>query len=215
MLASREDGEPRNIQLIIETHSEHFLNRLQRRIADLAEEDAMDVREKKIAGLTDESDVVLDVERELEIVAPVAARIAVGREDGVVEENTEPVEVGAEAIEDDNVGRDNEEISRERGIALVEAVEETPRDEERKNLGFAGAGREFEHVARPVLGEHAARHGTGGVKADQVVFVAGTADLVEPDDRLDGLALSEVVAKRRKRVIGVFDQVLCLKPVAK
>ena len=104
---------------------------LQRRIADLAEEDAMDVGEKDITCLTNETDVVLDVEGELEIVAPVATRIAVGREDGVVEENTEPVEVGAEAIEDDNVGRDNEEISRERGIALVEAVEETPRDEER------------------------------------------------------------------------------------
>ena len=34
VLASRENGEPRNIQLIIETHSEHFLNRLQRRIAE-------------------------------------------------------------------------------------------------------------------------------------------------------------------------------------
>lgn len=31
---SREDGEDRNIQLIIETHSEHFLRRLQRRIAE-------------------------------------------------------------------------------------------------------------------------------------------------------------------------------------
>lgn len=31
-----EDGRPRNVQLIIETHSEHFLNRLQRRIAEAA-----------------------------------------------------------------------------------------------------------------------------------------------------------------------------------
>lgn len=31
---SKENGENRNIQLIIETHSEHFLRRLQRRIAD-------------------------------------------------------------------------------------------------------------------------------------------------------------------------------------
>jgi predicted ATPase len=31
---AREGGEPRNIQLIIETHSEHFLRRLQRRIAE-------------------------------------------------------------------------------------------------------------------------------------------------------------------------------------
>jgi predicted ATPase len=31
-----EHGRPRNVQLIIETHSEHFLNRLQRRIAEEA-----------------------------------------------------------------------------------------------------------------------------------------------------------------------------------
>ena len=34
MIQSREDGEKRNIQLIIESHSEHFLGRLQRRIAE-------------------------------------------------------------------------------------------------------------------------------------------------------------------------------------
>ena len=34
VLMSREDGEERKIQLIIETHSEHFLHRLQRRIAE-------------------------------------------------------------------------------------------------------------------------------------------------------------------------------------
>jgi len=34
VINSREDGKARNIQLIIETHSEHFLRRLQRRIAE-------------------------------------------------------------------------------------------------------------------------------------------------------------------------------------
>lgn len=34
VLNSREDGRKRNIQLIIETHSEHFLRRLQRRVAE-------------------------------------------------------------------------------------------------------------------------------------------------------------------------------------
>jgi predicted ATPase len=29
-----EKGKPRNVQLIVESHSEHFLNRLQRRIAE-------------------------------------------------------------------------------------------------------------------------------------------------------------------------------------
>lgn len=33
-IRSRQDGSPRNVQLIIESHSEHFLNRLQRRIAE-------------------------------------------------------------------------------------------------------------------------------------------------------------------------------------
>ncbi len=34
VIQSREDGEKRNIQLIVESHSEHFLGRLQRRIAE-------------------------------------------------------------------------------------------------------------------------------------------------------------------------------------
>jgi AAA15 family ATPase/GTPase len=34
VINSCENGKPRNIQLIIETHSEHFLRRLQRRIAE-------------------------------------------------------------------------------------------------------------------------------------------------------------------------------------
>ncbi len=38
VLMSREDGKERNIQLIVETHSEHFLNRLQRRIAEASQE---------------------------------------------------------------------------------------------------------------------------------------------------------------------------------
>lgn len=36
VINSRENGEDRNIQLVIETHSEHFLRRLQRRIAESA-----------------------------------------------------------------------------------------------------------------------------------------------------------------------------------
>ena len=31
---ARENGSPRNVQLIVESHSEHFLNRLQRRVAE-------------------------------------------------------------------------------------------------------------------------------------------------------------------------------------
>ncbi|MEI6388752.1 MAG: DUF3696 domain-containing protein, partial [Spirochaetota bacterium] len=35
-IQAREGGNPRNVQLIIESHSEHFLNRIQRRIAEQA-----------------------------------------------------------------------------------------------------------------------------------------------------------------------------------
>ncbi len=38
VLNSREAGQPRRVQLIIETHSEHFLNRLQRLIAEASPE---------------------------------------------------------------------------------------------------------------------------------------------------------------------------------
>lgn len=93
-------------------------------------------------------------------------------------------------------------------------MEETPHDEERKDLGLASAGREFEDVARPVLVEHAAGHGPGGVETEQIVFVAGAADLVQPDNGLNGFALSEVVAEGGERVIGVLDQMLGVEPVA-
>lgn len=33
-IRAREDGKERNVQLIVESHSEHFLNRLQRRVAE-------------------------------------------------------------------------------------------------------------------------------------------------------------------------------------
>lgn len=33
-IQAREDGSPRNVQLVIESHSEHFLTRLQRRVAE-------------------------------------------------------------------------------------------------------------------------------------------------------------------------------------
>lgn len=40
-LNSRHEGQSRNLQLIIETHSEHFLNRLQRRIAEASPDHAI------------------------------------------------------------------------------------------------------------------------------------------------------------------------------
>lgn len=52
---SREDGNPRAVQLIVESHSEHFLNRLQRRIAEgvLAPEDVAIYFCKRAGGATE------------------------------------------------------------------------------------------------------------------------------------------------------------------
>lgn len=47
----------------------------------------------------------------LEIVAPIAGGMAVVGEHGIVEEDAETVEIGAEAVEDDDIGRDEEEIA--------------------------------------------------------------------------------------------------------
>ena len=105
------------------------------------------------------------------------------------------VEVGAQAVEHDDVRRDDQEVARKRGVRFVELVEEAPRDEQRQDLGFAGAGGHLQYVARPVFVEHAGGHRAGGVEAEQVELVAGAADVVEPDDRLHGFALGKVVAE--------------------
>ena len=51
--------------------------------------------------------------RDLEVVAPVAAVVTVVGKDRIVEEDPQAVEVGAQPVEDDDVGRDDEEVARE------------------------------------------------------------------------------------------------------
>ena len=81
------------------------------------------------------------------------------------------------------------------GVRLVEFVKEAPGDEQREHFGFSGAGRHLHHVARPVLVEHVAGHGAGGIETQQIELVAGAPHVIEPDDRLDRFALGEVVAE--------------------
>ncbi len=66
----------------------------------------MDVGQEDIPGLADDAHVVLDVEGELEVIAPVPALVAVVRQDGVIEEDLQPVEIGPQAVEHDDVRRD-------------------------------------------------------------------------------------------------------------
>lgn len=50
---ARENGKPRNCQVIVETHSEHFLHRLMRRVA----EEAIDVRDLAVYFIETSGDV--------------------------------------------------------------------------------------------------------------------------------------------------------------
>ena len=50
----------------------------ERRVGHVTEKDAMDVRQEDVARLSNDSDVVLDVERDLKIVAPIASVVTVG-----------------------------------------------------------------------------------------------------------------------------------------
>ena len=72
------------------------------------------VGKENIAGVTNDAHVVLDVQGALEVVAPVSSLVAVRRQDGIVEEYLQAVKIGAEAVKDDDVGGDDEEVPRER-----------------------------------------------------------------------------------------------------
>ena len=133
---------------------------------------------------------------------------------GSLKKMLQPVEVGAQAVQHDDVGRDQQEIARERRVRLVELVEVAPGDQQRQHLGLAGAGRHLDDEARPVLVEHAAGHRAGGIEAQQVELVAGPPDVIEPDDRLDRFALGEVVAERHSGAVRVLGQVFGLEPPA-
>ena len=152
--------------------------------------------------------------RDLKVVAPVAAVVAVVGQHRIVEEDAQAVEVGAQAVEHDDVRRDQQEVAGEVGVRLVELVEVAPRHQERQDLGLSGAGRHLQDVARPVLVEHVRRDGARGVEADQVVLVADLAHVEQPDDGFDRFALGEVVAELRLRAVRLLDQVIGLEPPA-
>ena len=163
---------------------------------------------KMLPVVANDAHVVLDVQGELKIVAPVAAVVAVVRQDRVVEEDPQAVEVGAQAVEHDDVGRDDEEVARERRVRLVELVEEAPGDEQREHLRLAGAGRHLQR--RSAASPRRTCRRTPRRKRRSAAgrtCPARAAHVVEPDEGLDRFALGEVVAERRQRAVGLLDEV--------
>ena len=70
----------------------------------------MNVCQEEVPGGAVDADIVLEMEGELEVVPPVFPGMAVFREDGILEEDFQAIEVRAEAVKDDDVRGDEEEI---------------------------------------------------------------------------------------------------------
>ena len=86
---------------------------IEGRLGHVAEIDTVNVGQEDVAGRADDPHFVLNVQRHLKVIAPILPGMAVVREHGVVEEDAQPVEVGAQAIEYDDVGRDQQEVARQ------------------------------------------------------------------------------------------------------
>jgi hypothetical protein len=67
---------------------------IQSGIGDVAKEDAMDVGEEHVSGVPHNAHIILNVQRELEVIAPVLALVPIVRQHGIIEENFQPVEIG-------------------------------------------------------------------------------------------------------------------------
>jgi hypothetical protein len=66
------------------------------------------------------ADIVLDVQHHLEIVAPIAARMAVVGQYRIVKEDAQPIEIRPQPVENDDVRCNQQEIPRQRGIWFIE-----------------------------------------------------------------------------------------------
>src|SRR6185369_15996131 len=98
----------------------------------------MDVGEEDVAGMPSHANIILDVQRELEVLAPIVTVEAVVRKDGIVfQENTEALEILIDAIEHDDVGSNDKEVASKGGLGFIELVEEAPGEDEAEDFGFA------------------------------------------------------------------------------
>jgi len=116
------------------------------------------------------------------------------RHAGIIFEDAPIAEVVREALVDDHIGGDQQEMRRHRGIGLEDFVEVGPDDRQAHHLRLAAASRHLRRIARieVIGGCVVARCAIG--QFHQVLHAASLADLVAEDEGLDGLTLGEVVA---------------------
>jgi hypothetical protein len=65
----------------------------------------MNIGEEEVTRIAHHAHIVLDVQGKLKVVPSVAARVAVIGQNGIVEEDAQAVEIGAQAVEHDDVQR--------------------------------------------------------------------------------------------------------------
>ena len=172
----------------------------------------MDIGQEHVAGRPHDANVILNVQGDLEVVPPVLPSVAVVRQNRIIEEDMQAVEIGAQAIQHDDVRGDHQKVARQARIRFVGFMKVAPSDQQREHLGLARARGHLDHEARPVLIEHVGGHGTGSVEAQQVELVARAACVVQPDHGLDSLALREVIAELALRGIRLLDQMIGCEP---
>ena len=185
---------------------------VQRRLAYVTEIDAVNIGQEQVACGPHNAHIVLDMQGELKVVAPVLPGVAVVRQHGIIEEYLEAIEIRTQTIEHDDIGGDQKEIARQRGVRLVKLVEVAPGDQQRKYLRLARTRSHFDHVTWPVLVEHAGGHGTGCVETHQIELVPNATHIMQPDHRFRRFTLSEVVLERSLRAICLLNQVRRLEP---
>ena len=172
----------------------------------------VDVGQEDVSRRPRDAHLVLLVQGKLKVVPPVAPAVAVLRQHGILEEDAQPLEVVINPVEDDDVGRDHQEVARQLGVGLVQLVEEAPRQRETHHLGLAAARRHLDHVAPPALVEHPRRHQAAAVEAHQVELVLRADDVVEVDQRFQRLALGEVVAEVPQNRVLAGEEVRLVEP---
>ena len=172
----------------------------------------MDIRQKDIARGHRYAHLVLHVQVKLKIVPPVAAVKSVVWNDRVRKENPQALEILVDAIQDDNVRRNDEKVARQLGIRLVELVKIAPCQHQAQHLRLAGTRGHLHHKAAPRLVEHPRRNRPGAVKTHQVVLVLHTGRVIEIHNRFDRFLLGEKIAELGHAAVGLRHQVRRLKP---
>ena len=108
-------------------------------------------------------------------------------------EDAAALEIGPQSLEDDDVRRDQQKRLGEVVAALGDGVEVLPGDRQAHHLGLAAAGRHLDAVAGEVVVLEQLQVLAVRERLDQVLLPADLGDLVELDERFDGVALGIVV----------------------